>query len=227
MALNEEDINGLIGTRCGKLTVIKYLGYYARLKDSKRYWYLCKCDCGNLVEVDRNHIITTEKRKTKSCGCLRNRHGYSKHPAYNNYKCMIGRVHRPDPIKHKHYIENNIGICEEWDGHPEAFCRWADSSGFKKGLTLDRIDNLGDYSPENCRWVTPQVQANNRSSYNCNLTYSGKTQSISLWAKELGIADSTLRSRLNDFHMSVEEALTKPVNKDYAWNKNKQQKPLT
>lgn len=221
MTLSEHDINSLIGAKCGMLTVIKYLGYYSKGKDAKRYWYLCKCACGNTTVVDRNHIKTTEKRKIKSCGCTRSIHGYSKHPAYNHYKCMMNRVYRPDPIKHKHYIENSIKVCKEWDGNPEAFCNWADISGFEKGLTLDRIDNLGNYSPENCRWVSQKIQANNRPGYNRNLTYNGKTQSIAAWAKELGIADSTLRDRVLRFNMTAEEALTIPVRKELAWNKNK------
>ena len=209
--LTKEDIESIIGTRSGKLVVVKYLGYYAKNEIKKRHWFLCQCDCGNTKEIRWNHICTTEKRKIKSCGCTRTPHGFTKHPAYTHYKSMMARVHRPDPIKHKQYIIHNIGICKEWEGHPENFCKWADENGFKKGLTLDRIDGYGDYSPENCRWTTPEVQANNRPTYNRNLTFNGKTQSISLWARELGIAESTLRSRLSERHMSVEKALTMPV----------------
>lgn len=209
--LTKEDIESIIGTRSGKLVVVKYLGYYAKNEIKERHWFLCQCDCGNTKEIRWNHICTTEKRKIKSCGCARSPHGFSKHPAYTHYKNMIARVHHPDPIRHKQYIAYNIGICKEWEGHPENFCKWADENGFKKGLTLDRIDGYSDYSPENCRWVTPEVQANNRPTYNRNITFNGKTQSISLWAKELGIAESTLRSRICKRHMPVEKALTMPV----------------
>lgn len=214
--LTEEDINSLIGFRSGKLVVTEYIGYFAKNSDKKRYWYKCLCDCGNEVEVDRNHLKTTSKRATTSCGCSRIIHGYHNHPAYNNYRNMMQRVHNPLPDKHKSYIEHNIQICKEWDGHPEVFCKWAEENGFQKGLTLDRIDSFGDYCPENCRWATPEEQANNRPSYNKNLTFNGKTQSLTKWAKELGIARSTLDSRINELGMTVEEALSTPVDKRFS-----------
>lgn len=220
--LSEEKINSLIGNKCGKLTIVEFDGYYAKEGNNKTlYWYKCVCDCGNTVIVDKTHLNPNNGRATKSCGCSRNVHGMSKNPIYTTYKGMMQRVHHPHPYYHKHYIENNISICEEWDGHPEVFIKWAKENGWKEGLTLDRIDNLGDYTPNNCRFTTPTVQANNRSSYNHNLTFNGKTQSTSMWAKELGMAESTLRCRINDLGMSVEEALTTPVDKRFSTNKKK------
>lgn len=218
--LTKEEAEQLIGMKKDKLTVIEYLGFYAKEdSDRKRHYYLCQCDCGNTCIV-RQKVLTDKKRKTASCGCNVTLHkGISKHPAYQAYKCMIGRVKRPHPYYHKHYIENHIGICEEWDGHPENFYKWADENGFRKGLSLDRIDNTKDYSPDNCRWADAYTQANNRGSYNHNLTYNGKTQSISMWARELNIRESTLRARI-DSGMSTEEALTKPVDMRYSRYKN-------
>lgn len=209
--ISREELESVIGTRNGKLVIVKYLGHYIKVGKKKQHWFLCQCDCGNIIEVSWNYIKTTEERKIKSCGCARSIHGFSKHPVYIHYKCMMARVHRPDPVKHKQYILNNIGICEEWDGHPENFCKWAIENGFEEGLTLDRIDGYKDYSPENCRWVTPAVQANNRPTYNRNITFNGKTQSIAMWARELGMSETTLRARLDERHMPVEKALTIPV----------------
>lgn len=216
MALSREELESMIGSKCGQLTILEYLGFYAHNSLKKRHWYKCQCSCGNIIEVDRTHLKENTPRTTTSCGCSRKIHGYHNHPAYNSYRCMIGRVKRPDPYKHKHYIENNIQICEEWDGHPDVFCKWADENGFKKGLTLDRIDNYGNYTPENCRWVDATTQSNNRPSYNHNLTFNGKTQSIAMWARELNIAPSTLSSRILEQGMTAEEALSTPVDKKYS-----------
>lgn len=206
--LTEEQINDIIGTKIGKLTVLKYAGYY--LKDGNKYkthWYECKCECGNIVFIARKQLLPSVRKRTMSCGCSHIKHGFCKHPAYTSYKCMIARVRRPDIYKHKNYILNNIKVCKEWDGNPKAFCEWADKNGYKKGLTLDRIDNLKDYEPSNCRWVTPLVQSNNRPAYNHNITYEGKTQSIAMWARELGIKENTLRSRLKNNHDDLSKAI--------------------
>lgn len=195
--LSKEQINSLIGSKIGKLTVLEYDGYYIKESNKQiQHWYKCKCECGNTVIIARRHLLSNSKITITSCGCSRKKHGFYKHPAYISYRCMMGRVKRPNIYRHKKYILNNIKVCKEWDGHPDVFCKWADNNGFKKGLTLDRIDNLKDYEPSNCRWVTPLVQSNNRPSYNHNITYKGKTQSISMWARELNIKENTLRHRL-------------------------------
>ena len=206
--LSEKEISKLIGHVKGKLTVLEYDGYYAKEGNKQvQHWYKCKCECGNIVIVARKQLLSNSKHATTSCGCSRKRHGYHKHPAYNSYKGMITRVRRPDIYRHKNYILNNIKVCKEWDGNPKAFCEWADKNGYKKGLTLDRIDNLKDYEPSNCRWVTPLVQSNNRPAYNHNITYEGKTQSIAMWARELGIKENTLRSRLKNNHDDLSKAI--------------------
>ena len=222
--IKEEELQSIIGTKSGQLTVVQYVGYYSKNGDKhKRHWFKCLCSCGTEVIIEWSHLKPSTTRQTKSCGCSHKTHGYANHPAYISYKCMMGRVRNPDLKKHKHYIINNIRVCEEWNGHPDVFCQWADENGFQRGLTLDRIDSYGDYTPSNCRWVTPAVQANNRPSYNNNITYKGRTQTITAWSKELGIPVGTIRSRLKDSKLSVEEALSKPVDKRFsrAYNYNK------
>lgn len=213
--LSIEDIEGIVGTKCGKLEIVEYVGFFARNSKKKRHWYKCQCECGNIVYVDRTHLNGNTNRMTVSCGCARNKHGYHKHPAYINYKCMISRVRRPNPKKNKNYIINNIKVCKEWDGHPDVFCKWADENGFQKGLTLDRIDNNGNYCPENCRWADRVTQANNKMNTHY-ITYKGKKQSISLWSREIGIPVSTIMSRMTEGKMSFEEAILTPVNKKFS-----------
>jgi len=98
-----------------------------------------------------------------------------------------------------------IKVCERWHDVRNFI---ADMSPRPDGLSLDRIDNDGDYEPENCRWATVEQQANNRQN-TAYITYQGKTQSRKQWARETGIDDATIKGRL-DRNWTVERALSKP-----------------
>ena len=91
------------------------------------------------------------------------------------------------------YAERGIAVCDEWRSF-ESFRTWAMSHGYTDELTIDRIDTFGNYEPSNCRWVTMQVQAENRSN-NCMVEVDGKTQTIAAWAKETGMHLTTLYRR--------------------------------
>lgn len=95
------------------------------------------------------------------------------------------------------YGERGIDVCEEWLGKDgqKNFREWAVNNGYQKGLTIDRIDNNKGYSPNNCRWVTAKQQSYNRRS-NKLITIQGKTQTVTEWAKELGISVGALQNRL-------------------------------
>ena len=83
-------------------------------------------------------------------------HGLSKHPLYKSWNNMTQRVG-----KHKNYL--NISVCDEWRNSFVTFYEWSISNGWQKGLELDRIDNKGNYEPNNCRWTTRYVQVRNMS----------------------------------------------------------------
>lgn len=100
-------------------------------------------------------------------------------------------------------------MCNEWINNPESFYNWALNNGYKEDLTIDRINNDGDYEPSNCRWATKETQDNNRRT-NRKITYNGKTQTLSQWAKEYNINIVTLSDRLKT-GMGIKEALDKPV----------------
>src|SRR5699024_971238 len=106
-----------------------------------------------------------------------------------------------------------IRVCREWREYGN-FYKWAISSGHnedaKRGVcTLDRIDNDGNYSPENCRFVTMKEQSNNRRS-NHVIDFNGESHTISEWAEIIGIRPSALSRRINALGWSVEQALTTP-----------------
>lgn len=165
------------GERYGRLTVIKRDG---STKQGKPLW-LCLCDCGNYTHVPRKRLI---HGSTISCGCYRREfssiqhttHGLSKHKDSKNrlYGIWTGikdRCHNPNSKYWKRYGGRGISVCDEWRNDYMSFHNWAMLNGYSDDLTLDRRDNDKGYNPDNCRWVTYEVQENNRSDnirYNVN-----------------------------------------------------------
>ena len=125
---------------------------------------------------------------------------------------MIDRCNNPENVNYINYGRRGIKVCEEWLKDFSVFESWALENGFDKKLSIERIDNDGGYSPENCKWANRSEQANNRRS-NRNLTFKGRTQNLRAWANELGIKENTIRARLDNLGWSVEKSLTKPTNK--------------
>src|SRR5690606_32173246 len=152
----------------------------------------CKCDCGNIKNV-RSYQL--HKGITKSCGCLRGiklsksrtTHGLtSSSPFYCTWAKMKARCFSEKNRSYKHYGGRGITMCDEWRDDFMTFHNWCISSGYKKGLSIDRIDNNGNYEPDNCRWSTQKEQQRNRRS-NRLVTYKGESKPISEWCDILGI----------------------------------------
>lgn len=122
---------------------------------------------------------------------------------------MYCRCFYPTTHGYERYGGRGIKICEEWINNPNSFYDWAINNGYKKGLTLDRIDVNGNYEPSNCRWATKEMQDNNRRT-NRKITYKGETKTLSQWAREYNINIVTLSDRLKA-GLSIDEALNKPV----------------
>jgi hypothetical protein len=196
--------SNLTGQRFNRLVVI---GPTGKKKDGNYTW-LCKCDCGEEVEV-KGSLLTTGG--TQSCGCLnwdnRNKHGMTNTPLHHVWNSAKRRCEKENNHAYKNYGARGIYMCEEWRENFLAFYEWARANGYKEGLSLDRIDNDGPYSPENCRWVTAREQ--NRNSRNTrHLTLNGETKCITEWAEKYNMKASALVKRLA--RMSLEEALNKP-----------------
>ncbi len=202
----------LIGKRFGRLVVLHRGG-------KTRKHFVCQCDCGNKCEVSSDNL---KNGSTSSCGCYHKErqpychrtHGYSGEKLYKIWKGMRRRCESHSHKNYDRYGGRGIKVCEEWDKNYLVFREWALSNGYDENAkssenTIDRIDNDGDYCPENCRIVPMKTQTRN-TSRNILVTYNGKTQTITDWAAEVGIKYSTLRNRIANGWDTAAALVAKP-----------------
>lgn len=136
----------------------------------KRYVRI-KCPiCGEIYDKQLGHIIYGKKIRCLSKLCKIGSLG-------NRYQGMIARCYNPEAKSYNTHGAIGIKVCKEWLDDRHTFIIWAKENGYVDGLFLDRIDNNKDYSPENCRWVTPSDSALNRNKFKNNTTgYTGITK---------------------------------------------------
>lgn len=158
---NPPNLIDLAGESFGSLTVLKRNGS----QGSQAAW-LCKCKCGNFVTVRSRDL---RSGSIKSCGCYRRlvakktatKHGASHTRLYAVWVSMLQRCGNPNNQDYQHYGGRGIEVCQDWLSF-EAFKAWAESAGYRKGLSIERVDNDGGYNPENCVWIPLRDQAKNR-----------------------------------------------------------------
>lgn len=183
-------------------------------RHGKTHWN-CKCSCG--VEGFRvNHSLLV-RGKTTSCGCFQkeqaghaNRtHGKSKTVEYRTWQAMLRRCYNKNCIDYKNYGKRGIRVCPRWRHSFENFFK--DMGKRPKGMTLDRKRVNGNYSASNCQWATREQQ-NNNTRASRRFVYKGKKQTMSQWAKEVGISTATIYRRLA-LGWSVSKAISTPNTK--------------
>lgn len=196
-------VKDLRGQRFGKL-VVKEFDH----SDKAQTYWICECDCGNTTVKS---IVQLKRNWHPSCGCNPR---YIDRPKHNNvlthhmagtriyriWKSMRQRCSTTNEKSrdYRDYVLRGIKVCDEWQNSFETFYEWAISNGYNDKLSIDRIDNDGNYEPSNCRWVNNTTQQRNRRK-TIFLTYNGETKALSEWCEIYGLKMKTCYGRLHQY----------------------------
>lgn len=224
---NQRDQSIAIGQKYNRLTLKKF--HHKHI--TQGYFWECECECGNAVIV-KGHAV--KSGRTKSCGCLQKekisilnyKHGMAKKnrltPTYRCWGGMIQRTTNPNNDRYSDYGGRGITTCARWT----TFKNFLFDMGERpKGMSIERINNDKGYSPENCKWATPNEQQNNRR-VNHLIEYNGEKKTLTQWSCFLGISFDVLRTRLRR-HWSLEKAFWAPVQHKTAKHEPIRKKEIT
>ncbi len=195
------------GKRFGRLIVSEYAG-----RRSRRILWHCLCDCGQMTIVQGGNLHTGH---TTSCGCFARdqqrltklKHGMYGTPEYRSWSGAKERCSNPNDSRFERYGGRGIKMCQRWRDSFAVF--FADMGKRPAKHSLDRIDNDGNYEPDNCRWATNTEQSRNRKQ-NKLLTLHGETHCIATWADMLDLDRCNIYARISR-GWSTEMALTTPI----------------
>ena len=202
----------LTGQRFGELVVLNYSH-----SNDGTYWN-CICDCGKQTIV---RATSLKYGSTKSCGCgslkaamknIENHrnsgHGMSRTRINECWRNINRRCYKKNNARYINYGARGITVCDEWKNDFMSFYNWAMTNGYSDDLTIDRINNDGNYEPSNCRWATKKQQ-NNNTTRNIYISYKNETKTLAEWAEFFGLTYSTLKHRI-ERNWAIEKAFVTP-----------------
>ena len=138
---------------------------------------------------------------------------------YGVWEGMKARCYNPNNSAYKRYGGRGIKVCEEWKNNSMSFIEWAYKNGYDdkakyKQCTLDRIDNNGDYSPENCRWITQKQ--NSRNMNRCHIVeYQGEKKNWLTWCEELGLSKKAIEHCISRYSLTYPQAFDRYLYQEY------------
>ena len=145
-----------------KPILLEDLGMMYPTENSKKKARYGLYRCGLCGKEWKTCSSSVKSNKIKSCGCYSIKHGLIHTRLYSIWNNMKKRTLNPKNKHYQYYGGRGINICDEWKNDFKSFYDWAMSNGYSDELSLDRIDNGGNYCPENCRWVTKTIQCRNQ-----------------------------------------------------------------
>lgn len=197
----------------GRLTALESVAPVRKYE----YKWLFRCECGKEKILPKTSVT---KGYVKSCGCLlsetsskhiikvNKKHGMYLHPVYYIWSNMKMRCLNKNSFMYKNYGGRGIKVCDRWLNSFENFFEDMGDRPSPKH-SIDRIDNNGNYEPNNCRWATNKEQSRNKSVTKY-ATYKGETKPVLYWCEELALSYNLIRERLLN-GWTVERAFTTPV----------------
>lgn len=190
-----------VGRRIGDLTVISYDGLKRFLSGGKASIFTFRCACGRKFQAQKSNVTARG-----NCGCAYRKTGrtaqsnYTAHPLHKVWAAMIYRCTRPSAKSFEDYGGRGIKVCDRWmtgDGNLTGFeCFVRDMGERPSGqITIERVDNDGDYGPENCIWIKKSDQSRNRRGVHL-VTIGGVTKTVPEWAAANGLSYWTAIRRI-------------------------------
>ena len=194
----ERHFRDLTGRQFGKLKVLEKAYSKALKSGGYEQFYKCQCECGNITIVRGGNL---RNGATASCGCgikeAATTHGMSKSAIYRTWGNIKDRCNNPNCKNYFNYGGRGIKICDRWINFENFYEDVSKLPHFgEKGYSLDRIDNDGDYCPDNVRWATAKEQERNKRN-NVIVEYQGQKMTLSEASEKSGVQAATLRRRMN------------------------------
>lgn len=191
----------------GCLHVFDYSHYD---KQRKLNFVKAKClNCGSIITISSNRLNLSH---TYCAKCVQRPHITLNKRLRRIYGNMKNRCNNKKSNRFHRYGARGIKVCEEWAKSFANFQNWALNNGYEDHLTLDRINNDGDYEPKNCRWATYKEQSHN-SSANRGITINGETKTITEWCEHYDIPYYVINNRINKYNWDYITAFTVPIRK--------------
>lgn len=200
-----------VGSKFGRWTIAS-----SPIIKNNRSFYPCICDCGKQRHVFGSSLMNGS---SQSCGCIAierakiacTKHGKEPRRLYTVWQSMLDRCYNKNKETYLRYGGRGICVCDQWRTNYIAFREWAFTNGYKEGLSLDRIDNNGNYEPTNCRWANDIQQANNKRN-NTTLEAMGEIKTIAEWSRDprCKVSARMLRQRFVMLRWPPHKAITHP-----------------
>mgnify|MGYP007090087225 CR=1 FL=1 len=186
----------VVGQQFGKWTVIGPEGHDSH----KSRIHLCRCSCGVEKNVRIESLLKAKSTQCFSCSMRSHTtHGGSYSRIYKVWSSMKARCYNTKHVHYSDYGGRGISVCTDWRFSFEKFREWALLSGYSDKLQIDRINNAGNYEPNNCRFVIPKQNTRNRRNSHM-ITAFGETKTISAWVEDYrcSVCWSGLKNRIKD-----------------------------